>query len=252
MKQVVTLTSALFASCLLTLTTFAGPESLPSGKEMKEVAPAPLPECNWTGFYLGVTAGGQFGHSEDFDLDDYWNHPGWGYRESGAIMGGEFGYNLQIGRWLVLGPEFDAGYMDLKGHGEDPGTNSFGGPNFGESNSDFYTTLRGRIGVPLDWHGCWLIYATGGGIGVNYYTKDYDPNENFVGSRTDFEWGYTVGGGIERKIGTRWSIKVEYLYFDLDTQHFTGHSPTYEPQNTFRFDGETAGNIVRVGLNFHF
>src|ERR1700693_2605933 len=165
-KQAIILASALFASCLLALTTFAGPDSLSSGKEMKEVAPAPLPECNWTGFYLGVTGGGQFGHREDFDLDSYWNHPGWGYRESGALVSGEFGYNLQIGRWLVLGPEFDAGYMDLKGTGEDPGTNFSGGPNFGRSDSNFYTTLLGRVGVPLDWHGCWLVYATGGGIGV--------------------------------------------------------------------------------------
>ena len=52
MKQQITLISALFASCLLALTTFAGPESLPtSDKEMKEVAPIqPTCDFSWTGF----------------------------------------------------------------------------------------------------------------------------------------------------------------------------------------------------------
>jgi len=42
----------------LALTAVAGPEPMPSGKEMKQVAPAP-PECDytWTGFYFGGNAG---------------------------------------------------------------------------------------------------------------------------------------------------------------------------------------------------
>src|SRR5437588_1190204 len=48
--------------------TFAGPEPF-SGKEMKQVAPAPPPECNWQGFYLGLSAGGTFGDTHVFDVD---------------------------------------------------------------------------------------------------------------------------------------------------------------------------------------
>ena len=87
----------------LALTALGGPEPLPSGKEMKEVAPAPPPECNWTGFYVGIHAGGQWGHSEDVDEDGYINFPEvthWGYDESGAIAGGQVGYNHQF-HWLV-------------------------------------------------------------------------------------------------------------------------------------------------------
>src|SRR5437588_10657247 len=115
MKQLIRLTSLSSACAALTLTAVAGPESLPSGKEMKQVAPAPLPECNWTGFYIGLNVGGQFGHSEDLDLDDY-NFRGqlWGYHESGVIAGGQVGYNWQW-RWLVLGVEGDAGYVNLDG-----------------------------------------------------------------------------------------------------------------------------------------
>src|SRR5689334_18208861 len=87
MKQLTCLTLAGCASVALALTAFAGTE-MSSGKEMKQVAPAPPPECNWTGFYIGLNVGGQFGHSEDKDLDDY-NFPDkpWGYDESGVVAG---------------------------------------------------------------------------------------------------------------------------------------------------------------------
>jgi outer membrane immunogenic protein len=252
MRPLSILVAALFSCCLLAFTAAAGTEMQPSGKEMKQVAPLPPPACDWTGFYAGIYLGGEFGHSETKDLNSYWYYQRpWGYSESSFTGGGQAGYNFQWNK-IVLGPEFDLGYMDLSGHGMEPGTDFEGGPNYGASSSDFYTTLRGRVGYSLDWYGCWLLYGTGGAIGVNYETKDYDPNENFYGSKTSFKWGYTVGGGIERKIGSRWSVKVEYLYFDLGTQGFTGSSPTYQPGTDFHFHGDTAGHIVRAGLNYHF
>src|SRR5438105_3524341 len=160
----------VFCACnALALIALAGPEPLPSGKEMKEVAPAPPPECNWTGFYIGLNAGGQFGHSENKDLDDYdFLDKQWGYSESGFVGGGQIGYNWQW-RWLVLGPEFDLGYMNLNGRGLED--RHFSDVN-GETSSDFYATFRGRIGVALK---NWLFYATGGGIGVNYDNRAIDP-----------------------------------------------------------------------------
>ena len=71
MKQLIRLTILFCACAALALTVVAGPEPLPSGKEMKQVAPAPLPECNWTGFYIGLNVGGQFGHAENTDVDGY-------------------------------------------------------------------------------------------------------------------------------------------------------------------------------------
>ena len=58
MKQLTCLTIAACASVALAITAFGGPEPLSSGKEMKQVAPAP-PECDftWTGFYFGGNAG---------------------------------------------------------------------------------------------------------------------------------------------------------------------------------------------------
>jgi len=244
MKQLIRLMGVLFVGSALTA-AFAGTEMY-SGKESKVVAPGPAPTlCDWTGFYIGLHAGGQFGHSETTDLDD-WNFPDkeWGYSESGFNGGGQFGYNFQW-HWLVTGPEFDVGYMNLHGHGREVGTTD----SFGETDSDFYTTLRGRVGVALD---CWLFYATGGGIGVNYTTRFHDTgadNGNVLDARTnDFDWGWTVGGGVERMINRHWSIKAEYLYYKLDDQHFSG----VFGGTRFGFNAETEGNIIRAGLNYKF
>jgi outer membrane immunogenic protein len=254
MKSLTRLFIAFWACNALALIAYAGPESLPSGKEMKEVAPAPPPPCDWTGFYIGINAGGQFGHSEDKDLDDF-NNPDkpWGYSESGFVGGGQIGYNFQW-RWLVVGPEIDLGYMNMDGNGVEP--SSVGDNTRGFSNSDFYTTFRGRIGVALD---CWLFYATGGGIGVNYDTRVFD-NDISLGlgelsaHKQNFDWGYTLGGGIERRLGRRWSIKVEYLYFDLGDQTFSAPFILVRggQLGPFGWRADTEGHIVRAGLNFHF
>ncbi len=225
-------------------------------KETKNVAPVPPPPCVWQGFYLGLHAGGQFGHSENLDhnynVDIFGIPPDkpWGYSESGFVGGGQFGYNFQW-RWLVIGPEIDLGYMNLDGRGLEPG---FFQDTHSETDSDFYATFRGRIGVALN---CWLIYATGGAIGVNYDTHVIDDkiggprfgNDLLDASEQDFDWGYTVGGGIERAIGRHWSIKVEYLYFSLDTQHPSGVDNFGD---RYTFDAETTGHIVRAGVNFRF
>ncbi len=255
----------LFACTGLVAIVTAGPQPIPS----KEVAPPPPPPaCDWSGIYIGLHAGGQFGHSQTNDLDEYYffAHHHFGYSESGFVGGGQVGYNFQFGR-IVLGPELDLGYMNLDGRGEEPQSLGPPGVAHGETDSDFYLTLRGRIGYALDWHGCWLLYATAGVIGVNYDTRFVAQEEIGGGveaSRQDFNWGPTVGGGIERQLGRHWSIKLEYLWFTLDEQSFSGldnermnlgpdqRSPQGRLTDRFRFQGETQGHIIRGGLNFRF
>ena len=65
MKPFNRLTIILVASCYPTLCLLAGPEPVPSGKEMKQVAPAPSAcDYSWTGFYIGANAGGAWGNAD--------------------------------------------------------------------------------------------------------------------------------------------------------------------------------------------
>src|ERR1700675_1272261 len=89
----------------LAVVSYAGPKQV-TPKEAARFAP---PACEWGGFYLGASAGGQFGHSEDKDLDNY-NFPDrpWGYHEDGVAAAGQMGFNWQLGHF-VFGPEVEAG-----------------------------------------------------------------------------------------------------------------------------------------------
>lgn len=246
---------SLIAVTFLTAVAHAHAESVSTSKEVRQVASAPAPECNWTGFYVGVNGGAQFGRSHDTDVNGYQlpNGTTWSYDESGFVVGGQLGYNWQW-RWLVLGPEFDFGYMNLDGHdlanhrdiGFNPGT-------YGKTGSDFYATFKGRIGFAWDK---WLFYATGGGIAVNYRTDVVDHRDGLRGiemlnaSRQDLDRGWTAGGGAERMIGCHWSIKAEYLRYTLDNQDFSGRGVHFG--GTSHFIGDTEGNIIRAGLNYRF
>jgi outer membrane immunogenic protein len=259
MKALMRSLIAAVAGTVLTLRAFAGPESFASGKEMKQVAAPPPPLCDWTGFYVGVHIGGQFGRSQTRDLDGYQDNLNGVTRfdESGIIAGGQVGYNYQW-RCLVLGVEADGGYLNLDGSGvsaldrteADSDTHLI-------TDSDFYATFRGRLGVAFNH---WLFYATGGGIGVNYETRVLDNRDvrpagvDLLDARKqEFDWGWTVGGGIERMIGCHWSIKAEYLYYNLEDQSFSGEATFRgEPDGTARFEGQTEGHIVRAGLNYKF
>ncbi len=251
----------IFCACVLPLTAFGGPEPLPSGKEMKQVAPAPLPECSWTGFYIGLNVGGQWGHAEDVDRDYnvgfFVPVPGgfdkpWGYDESGVIAGGQIGYNFQW-HWLVLGVEGDLGFMNLDGRGTEPG--SPGSDTFGRTDSDFYSTVRGRLG--FTWSR-WLFYGTGGWIGVNRETRVIDDCDTVPcggdllnAGGTEFTSGWTGGGGVEYMITCHWTIRGEYLRFQLDDHSFDSLDEFGGGPFRFRAPG-TAGNIVRAALNYKF
>ena len=262
MKQLIRLMGVLFVCSAVGTAAFAGPESF-SGKEMKQVAPAPVPECNWTGFYIGINVGGQFGHSEDRDYDynfgvsnGFEGPKSWGYDESGVAAGGQVGYNYQW-NWLVLGAEAEGGYMNLEGRGVEPG--SPGGDTHGRTDSDFFTTIRGRIGFAL---GHFLFYGTGGGIGVNLKTRVIDDcvtgncGDTLIDAgKTDFDWGWTGGGGVEYMLGCHWTIRGEYLRYQLGDQSFDGaaHFSDGDFAGRFHFKGiGTEGNIFRAALNYKF
>ncbi|UZK66008.1 outer membrane protein [Sphingomonas sp. M1-B02] len=87
---------------------------------------------------------------------------------------------------------------------------------------DWNAGLRLRAGYAAG--GRTLIYATGGGA---YAKVDHDfatsnrANSFTVTSEDKDVWGWAAGGGVEQKVGTNFSIGVEYLYTRLNDDDYS-------------------------------
>ncbi|HEY0012686.1 MAG TPA: outer membrane beta-barrel protein [Allosphingosinicella sp.] len=76
-------------------------------------------------------------------------------------------------------------------------------------------SLRARAGIAA---GSALIYGTGGvarGSIRNSFTTSNTAN-SFTGNGNEKGWGYTFGGGVEQRIGSNFSLGLQYLYRSID------------------------------------
>ena len=225
------------------------------------VAPVMAPGYNWTGFYIGANAGYNWGRTSFVDRDGFNTVPGdnWTNKNNGFTGGGQLGYNWQTGNF-VFGLEADLGYLNAKGSGTAAASCTFFAcDTVGSTSSDFYATVRGRLG--LAWNN-WMIYGTGGGIGINTRTSVIDGCflapcgfATMNATDTSFRTGWTAGGGVEVAVGGPWTVKAEYLYYDIGSKTVAAPAffpPAAAPGATFNWDTKTTGNIVRVGINYRF
>ena len=82
--------------------------------------------------------------------------------------------------------------------------------------------IRNRIGFAPNEH--WLFYTTGGGIrcGIGRIRSSdhtscwYRKGFRSIVRRTTSTWVGVVGGGMAYAINCHWSVKAEYLYYNLD------------------------------------
>jgi outer membrane immunogenic protein len=251
MKQLICLTIAACASFALALTTLAGPEPLPSGKEMKEVAPAPAPECfNWTGFYIGAFGGYKKAVVDTtFEGTDAWlllpddartirAHTADDLDTDGGEAGGLIGYNFQMGCW-VFGIEGDGGALWAR-DSFDSGT--FIMPTASDKSiqqafhTNYLATFGGRVGYAI---GNWLPYFTGGGAfgNISYETRLHNVNTSGAGfylsgdEESNDNFGWYLGGGLQYALSSHWSIRGQYEFIDLGSVSFD--SPGSFPFETF-------------------
>ena len=303
---------ALSAVSLAALTTSVFAADLPSRKE-PVIAPPPPPM--WTGFHVGINAGGTWANNSNLNVTTWNTSPQLGREAdadsaaflsgavptsaaSGFIGGGQVGYDWQIGYGgygFVAGVEADIqGIAGSGGSGQRtflteslnfniPGVGRFDDDTItnqrATANLSYIGTVRGRIGflaMPT-----LLIYGTGGLAygGVSMSLMNYQPSWINHASSTQYDLdglagvvggyqsysntqvGWTAGGGIEWMAMPNWSIKAEYLYYDLGNASATavnvlypsaGRGLTTEIQNVSNFSTRFNGNIVRAGVNYHF
>jgi outer membrane immunogenic protein len=157
---------------------------------------------NWTGFYVGVNGGGAFGSTPWGSIPDGTTGTA---SNSGGLVGGTLGYNLQAGDRVVIGIEGD---MDWSGISATVPPASCA-PNC-ELKIPWLATARLRFGYSF---GGLVPYATGG---IAIGRLDADIVGAPLGTQGTTNLGWTVGGGVEFVITGGWRGKVEYSYVDLN------------------------------------
>ena len=187
---------------------------------------------NWSGFYIGLNAGGVFGPTTA-------SVSGGGgsasVNEPGFVGGAQVGANLQTGP-VVWG--FEADYDASTQNRSFPSgvlTGSW-------SQMPWLATLRGRLGVAFDRY---LVYGTAGGAAGELRSNSVIPAGTTTTTVTYGTW--TAGAGVEYGITDNLSARVEYLYLDK------GHIATGfigPPATTIT--SRLQDNLVRAGLNYRF
>jgi outer membrane immunogenic protein len=176
------------------------------------VAP-PLPYVvppRWYGPYAGLNLGYEWGSLSNLSVNP-----------NGLVAGGQLGYNWQNGQF-VFGAETD---LQLSDADATFASYQFSNPWFG--------TMRGRAGIAYGWT---LFYAT---AGLAYGEGKLD----YAGlSESNTSLGWTAGAGIEFAFTPCWSIKAEYLYYNLGPQTYqlAGVNTTFSSE------------VLRLGVNYRF
>ena len=262
-KSLITLT-VLIAAAVFSL---AGPVM------EKNVAPVPVAECNWTGFYIGINGGvgwqqSRFTNTDDGGYDAYYfggaSTTTWDNVD--YLAGGQVGFNYQ---WqdLVLGIEADADYSGNSiNKNRRYGTESPENWNWQDiARIDFQGSVRTRLGISVLDNKA-LIYGTGGAAFVHgdwqsksnyynqYYTVYYSESYSEYWTGDDWRWGLIAGMGMEYKLNCRWSVKAEALYTWLAENtvgpSFVGNElgDFYRGRYTFADEFYSA----RFGINYSF
>jgi outer membrane immunogenic protein len=206
--------------------------------------PAPPPVvATWTGFYIGLDIGGDWGRDRVSPLV-----PDGGVfprsntiNPSGVFGGGTLGYNWQTGNFL-LGLEGDVGYLGLNGSAADPG----GGTEVDHIKGGVYGDVTGRLGVIF---GPALLYGKGGSAAVDGRGTTTTQLAGFTWtSSSAFTNGWTAGGGLEYKISGPWSLKVEYLHFDFGTKNAMINGAG----GPFPYSNKLTADSAKFGVNYQF
>lgn len=202
------------------------------------VAPVAAQQASpsWSGFYAGLNAGGLFGSTSA-------NFAGPGGPGGLSGSGGGFAGGAQAGYNYLFDSVLLGGEIDFQGSTYAAGLSGGGGP--GAVNATEYTpwfgTMRLRAGYPV---GSVLPYVTGGAVWGQRTISGGGPGMPAFSASANY-WTWTVGGGVEGMLADRWSAKLEYLYMGTP-------STSLPVPGTAGISESTSGNLIRLGVNFHF
>ena len=197
--------------------------------------PVLSPYANWSGLYIGVNGGYDFGTSN-------WNSTG-NFSTNGGVLGGTLGVNFPYGP-VIFGFEGDIDWADVSGNSTVAQCKKAGATTGAscETQINSIGTARARLGYGFDRV---LLFVSAGGA-FGYARAGLSPPGTFD---SGFVLGWAAGGGAEFALVDNWTVKAEYLFVNLGTASCT----------TVGNCGGTAGvsvslteSIVRAGINYKF
>ncbi len=174
--------------------------------EPETVAVAAPATTDWSGLYIGLAAGYEFGEYDQYgNALDYLDT----YQVEGALYGGFAGYNFQRNA-LVFGGEIAYSLGGAK---------QVGNVNISEQ-LDYVVDIKARAGYAF---GNLLAYGVIGGSMGQWSDTNSSNTYNFS--------GLNYGGGVEAQFGNGFFGGLEYL-----ARTVSGESSTFAPAySDFRF-----------------
>jgi outer membrane immunogenic protein len=211
-------------------------------------APEPAPVVasaayDWSGFYVGAFGGASFG-DYDYTLRDIIILDSDTESADGFLAGAQFGYDHQIGSFVVGGVADIAwanheGGLDLTV--EDPGPPVTVVDGNVTSELQYLGTVRLRAGFAADRL---LIYAHGGyAFGETEITLSDGVDTLSLDKSRD---GYVVGAGLEYAFSDNISLQGEYSFIDF------GNEVAIRDAGVDLLEEELQFHTIKAGVNFRF
>ena len=218
---------------------------------------------NWSGLYVGLQGGigsgrGSFTHLSDSAAVGPFQPVGQGGSINslqGGFAGGQLGFQQQSGR-IVYGIEAGVVSANIAKTAQNP---FFPGlPIDDRFKIGSVATLVGRLGYGGDK---WLAYVKAGYAGgsTNYTGRCLQGAgcgpADFSLDISNWNNGVTVGGGIDFKLASNWTLGADYSFVHLNTTsgssiyHGTGLPP---PTITAVYNTKADAHLFGLRLNYMF
>ena len=231
---------------------------------------------SWQGAYIGLSGG-------RFESDSKWTTTQMGFQDptticapavapacfsspeatvgaQGPYAAGHAGYNWAVGRWFLLGLEAGAGYTNAKSN-TIPYTPGWFDQDQDDRLSAKYgwnASLVGRAGFTAgpvllygvagpSWQKVTIDYqCLGNGTGTNSFCSTPQAE-----SRSDVRFGWIAGGGLEVRLATHWTTRIDYRYAQYETKDYTFFSDS--PNGEVVFARTTLKTtLFTLGVSYRF
>jgi len=238
----------------------------PASADVYQQRAAVAPAFSWTGFYVGANGGYAWSPEQTVNAQESlsllgaippittFNDNFGSISSSGGFGGLQAGANLQMGI-VVLVFEVDGQLADVQGSSRATVADTAGPGTFGTVGTGnkvvAFGTLRPRVGLAWDRS---LLYGTAGlAWGRVEHTLAFMDSLGFSAAdqTAGMRVGYVVGGGIEQSLGSRLSLKLEYQFIDLGSEHYSAPEVLSGFQTLFAVETSTRTEFhtVHLGVN---